>query len=149
MTLLYTGAPYSSASISLSSGSTNTVLTTYCYIISENQYCCEVQQSIIELVGEGRRTGGEGGKTEEVWLLVITALPAVAYNSSLSPLSPLPSLLTTHPAPYLRTTAPQSPPFSNPIIVLPSLQDAPPPPPPATPSLTSNLSVYPAGRSHQ
>ncbi|TNN83641.1 hypothetical protein EYF80_006159 [Liparis tanakae] len=55
------------------------------------------------------RGQGEGGKTEEVWLLVITALPAAAYNSSI----PLPSLLTTHPAPYLRTAAPQSPPFSN------------------------------------
>lgn len=73
-----------------------------------------VQQCIIQLGREVYRTGGEGGKTEKVWLLIITTLPAAAYNSSLNPLSPLPSLLTTHPTPYLPTAAPQSPPFSNP-----------------------------------
>lgn len=56
---------------------------------------------------------GEGGKTEEDWLVFITALPAAAYNSS-GPAPSLPSLLTTHPGPYLPTAAPQSPPFSYP-----------------------------------
>lgn len=60
--------------------------------------------------GQGRREASQ--RRSSCWLSLLCQLQPT--TAAITPFTPPPSLIATHPAPYLFTTAAQSPPFSNP-----------------------------------